>query len=183
MDSGVTKKDGMTLNGQCQNGFDYIKTILAEKEKRDRKYDGYSSLEGITMSFGNIDIRHHICRLNTDFKPLLYQWKQFGDSLDIDVEYSAPWPIEYEKRKLPKTGYYKGEPFWGSRNERSEIVSEWISEMKSLDMKLVMPPADWYQMHPEKYAKEYMEANSSVHLSPVKYRRKDWGKSALGIFE
>jgi hypothetical protein len=38
-------------------------------------------------------------------------------------------------------------------------------------------------MHSEKYAKECMEANSSVHLSPVKYRRKDWGKSALGIFE
>ena len=183
MDSGVTKRDGMTLNGQCRSGFDYIKTILAEKEKRDREYDGYSSLEGITMSFGNIDIRHHICRLNTDFKPLLYQWRQFGESLGIDVEYSAPWPIEYEKRKLPKTGYYKGEPFWGSYNERSEIVSEWISEMKSLNMNIVMPPADWYNMNPEKYAKEYMEANSSVHLSPAKYRRKDWGKSALGIFE
>ena len=96
---------------------------------------------------------------------------------------SADIPAIMEVAGPMMTGYYKGEPFWGSYNERSEIVSEWISEMKSLGMKLVMPPADWYNINPEKYAKEYMEANSSVHLSPAKYRRKDWGKSALGIFE
>jgi len=133
------------------------------------------------MSFGNIDIRHHICRLDADFKSLIRKWKEFGDSLDMEVEYNAPWPIEFEGRKLPKTGYYKDKPFWGSRNERSEIVSEWIGEMKCLNMNIVMPPADWYNMNPEKYAKEYMESTSSVHLSPTKYRRKNWDMSPLEI--
>jgi hypothetical protein len=138
-------------------------------------------VRGVTMSFGNIDIRHHICRLDADFKSLIRKWKEFGDSLDMEVEYNAPWPIEFEGRKLPKTGYYKDKPFWGSRNERSEIVSEWIGEMKCLNMNIVMPPADWYNMNPEKYAKEYMESTSSVHLSPTKYRRKNWDMSPLEI--
>ena len=173
--SAVIKTDGLTLNGQCTDNFDYVRSHINEM----LFINDTSTLKGVTMSFGNIDIRHHICRLNTDFIPLLYQWKQFGDSLNTYVEYNAPWPIEFEERKLPKTGYYKNKPFWGSYEERKNLVSEWISEMKSLNMNIVMPPADWYNMNPEKYAKEYMESTSSVHLSPTKYRRRNWDMSPL----
>jgi len=169
-DSAVIKTDGLTLNGQVNEDFEYVRSHIDEMGSR---------VHGVTMSFGNIDIRHHICRLDADYKSLIRKWKEFGDSLDMEVEYNAPWPIEFEGRKLPKTGYYKDKPFWGSRNERSEIVSEWISEMKCLNMNIVMPPADWYNMNPEKYAKEYMESTSSVHLSPTKYRRRNWDMNSL----
>ena len=169
-DTAVIKTDGLTLNGQVNDDFEYVRSHIDEMGTRVR---------GVTMSFGNIDIRHHICRLNVDFKPLLKAWKEFGDSLDMEVEYNAPWPIEFEGRKLPKTGYYKDKPFWGSYKERKNLVSEWISEMNSLDMNIVMPPADWYKIHPETYAKEYMESTSSVHLSPTKYRRRNWDMNSL----
>ena len=70
------------------------------------------------MSFGNIDVRHHLCRLNIDPRDMWIDWFRFGDSLPFEVEYSTPWPIEFEGRRLPKTGYYRGEPFCGSREDR-----------------------------------------------------------------
>ena len=35
--------------------------------------------------------------------------------------------------------------------------------------------------NPEKYAKEYMESTSSVHLSPTKYRRRNWDMNPLEL--
>ena len=52
-DSMVIKTDGLTLNGQIQSNFQYVRDHMAK----------CSNLQGITLSFGNIDVRHHICRL------------------------------------------------------------------------------------------------------------------------
>ena len=107
-DSMVIKTDGLTLNGQIQSNFQYVKDHMAK----------CSNLQGITLVFGNIDVRHHLCRLNIDPRDMWIKLKKFGDSLPIPVEYSVPWPIEFEGRRLPKTGYYKNQPFWGTRYER-----------------------------------------------------------------
>lgn len=169
-DSMVIKTDGLTLNGQIKTNFEYIKQHLSECNPK-----------GITMSFGNIDIRHHICRLNADIKPMLIEWKKFGDSLGIDVEYSTPWPIETEERRLPKTGYYKDKPFWGTRWQRMDAVTEWITTMDELGMQRVKYPEEWLLLNGERYAKEKMESVSSVHLSPEVYRRKEWGNNHVQL--
>lgn len=172
-DSMVIKTDGLTLNGQINTNFEYVISHIEECFPK-----------GITMSFGNIDIRHHVCRLKADIKPMLQAWKKFGDELErkgIKVEYSTPWPIEFEERKLPKTGYYKGQPFWGSREERMQVLSEWISCMDELGMTRVRYPEEWLTMDSEQYAKTNMESVSSVHLSPESYRRKDWGINCVQI--
>ena len=162
----VIKTDGLTLNGQLRSNFQYIKDHMAK----------CNNLQGITLSFGNIDIRHHLCRLHIDPRDMWIDLKRFGDSLPIPVEYSVPWPIEFEGRRLPKTGYYKGQPFWGSYYERSQMLERIFETMDMISMNRIMYPMEWLKMNPEEFAKTKMEGTSSVHISPEVYRRKDFGQ-------
>jgi hypothetical protein len=160
----VVKQDGTTLFSQVRTDFEYIKNHIKPHHK------------SLTISLGNIDVRHHILRLDVDWKYMYNKLFIFGDSLGIDVEYSLPWPIEFEERKLPKSGWYKGHPFYGSRIEREELVWSIYDYMVSNSVNIVKAPADWYKMDPEQYAKERMEGTSSVHLNPNFYRRMNWGQ-------
>jgi hypothetical protein len=158
----VVKENGKTLFGQARDGFPYVKEYLEKCPQ----------IEGITMVFGNIDVRHHLCRVPTEWKDMYREWKRFGDSLGIKVEYASPWPAEFEGRKLPKTGWYKGQPFWGSQPDRAAIIHEIHSFMESENMAAVKFPSGWFALDPETYAKERMERPQSVHLSPQFYRRR-----------
>ena len=157
----IVKNNGKTLFGQARDDFPYVREHLAECQ----------NLEGVTMVFGNIDVRHHICRLDADWREMYRAWKRFGDSLGIKVEYSVPWPIEYEGRKLPKTGWYRGRPFWGSWLDRNTLMLDIWDFMDELGMVSVTYPPEWGEMNPEQYARERMERPQSVHLSPQFYRR------------
>jgi hypothetical protein len=161
----VVKENGKTLFGQVRDDFSYVREHL----------DRCPQIRGVTMVFGNIDVRHHICRTGSDWREMYGAWKDFGNSIGIEVEYAAPWPVEFEGRKLPKTGWYNGQPFWGSRQERSELVHEIHSFMENEKMTEVKFPAGWFDLDPETYAKERMEKPQSVHLSPTHYRRRNWG--------
>lgn len=163
----IVKENGRTLFGQVSTDFAYVRETL----------DRCPQIRGVTMSFGSIDVRHHICRLNADWKHLYREWKKFGDSLEIEVEYSIPFPVEFEGRKLPKTGWYKDRPFWGSWEQRSMLVREIWEFAEDIGMNVVEYPKEWLDIDPEEYAKTHMEKPQSVHLSPEKYRRKEWGQS------
>ena len=160
----VIKTNGLTLNGMIKSNFQYVRDHMAK----------CNNLQGITLVFGNIDLRHHICRLGIDYRDMWIELKRFGDSLPVPVEYAVPWPIEFEGRKLPKTGYYKGQPFWGSYYERSQALAGIIETMDMISMNKIMYPNEWLMMNPEVYAKEKMEGTSSVHISPECYRRKEF---------
>ena len=162
----VIKTNGLTLNGQIKSNFQYVTDHIAK----------CNNLQGITLSFGNIDVRHHLCRLHIDPRDMWIDLKRFGDSLPIPVEYSVPWPIEFEGRRLPKTGYYKGQPFWGSYYERSQMLERIFETMDMISMNRIMYPMEWLKMNPEEFAKIKMEGTSSVHISPEVYRRKDFGQ-------
>jgi hypothetical protein len=165
-DSMVVKENGKTLFGQANSGFSYVREFLEKCPQ----------IRGVTMVFGNIDVRHHIIRTGSDWREMYAAWREFGDSLDIEVEYAAPWPVEFEGRKLPKSGWYKGEPFWGSWQERSELVRDIHAFMEREKMKKVSFPDEWFALDPETYAKDRMEKPQSVHLSPLFYRRTGWGQ-------
>ena len=172
--SAVIKQDGTTLYGQIKSDFAYIRETVAKAGK----------IDGVTLSLGNIDIRHHILRNDADWRGMLDAWKAFGDSVGIPVEYSAPWPIEFEGRRLPKSGWYKGTPFFGSQSARAQLVADWIGYMYDIGMDVVAPPVEWYSVDPTQYAEDYMEKPQSVHLNPMKYRRENWGvvKNTLEMF-
>lgn len=157
----TAKNDGKTLWGEVRTDFAITRQVLRECPQ----------VKGVTMVLGNIDVRFHICRLGADWKMMYDKWKEFGDSLGIEVEYSLPWPVEYEERKVPNIGMYKGKPFYGSRQERLDLVLRIRDYMDKKGMLTVSYPEEWYNVEPEKYAKEYMQRGRNVHLSPVHYRR------------
>ena len=157
----VVKDNGKTLFGQVRDGFPYVREYLEKCPQ----------IRGLTMVFGNIDVRHHLCRVPTDWKDLYSAWRRFGDSLGIEVEYACPWPVEHPERRLPKTGWYRGRPFWGSQEEREDLVIQIRQFMNDEGMLTVSYPKDWLLMDPEEYARERMERPQSVHLSPQFYRR------------
>jgi hypothetical protein len=163
-DSMVVKENGRTLHGQVTTDFAYVREYLAECPQ----------IRGITMVFGSVDLRHHICRLNADWKMMFREWKKFGDSLGVEVEYALPFPVEFEGRRLPKTGFYRGQPFYGTQKERAEILGEMWDFSESIGMNTVSYPREWLQLDPEEYARTRMEKPQSVHLSPEFYRRHGW---------
>ena len=157
------------INGQTLHGFLYnnkIEDIVIPK-----------NIKGVTFVLGSIDIRHHAMRQSNPYKThlkLVQDYilflEDFQDLYNVEVEVAAPVPIEYEGRKLPKTGYYEGTPFYGKLLQRRRLTSDTIKALQDSKIDVVMPPVEWYLMDPEKYANDYMEFGGSVHLAPTYYR-------------
>ena len=165
-ESCIVRSNGKTLNGQLRRDFSYVRDHLAQR----------MDLERLTLSFGSIDLRFHILRLDADWRAMWRAYKAFGDSLSLDVEYAIPFPVEYEERRLPKTGQYKGENFYGTQSQRAALLEDIVSFTDEIGMNVVHYPAEWRKMDPEEYAKTRMEKPQSVHLSPMFYRRMNWGQ-------
>jgi len=176
-DAFLSRNDGKTLNGAINAGFDHWQ----------QSFTRYKKLNFLRTCFGNIDIRHHICRLeNTTaaqervtvelvdryFKELS-RIKQLFDIQVIEVV--AALPIEDESRKLPKTGYYLKKPFWGSWDERNNahtVFNDRASDLcAKLGYKLIEWPKHFYNEE-NKLSFDYMERPRSVHVSPVNYMWK-----------
>jgi hypothetical protein len=163
----VLRANGKTLFGSLGSG------IITN-------FRGLKPFGEITLSFGSIDIRHHLLRhAGVNLDELISEYVKQGQSIEktfaCEVFYCAPVPVEHEGRKLPQTGYFKGTPFFGSREERLNMTLCFIDLLnKKSGGKVVKPPETWYNMDGEEYAKKYMENASSVHISPQHYRRKNW---------
>lgn len=167
-DQSITRLNGKTLYSAMEKeGFNnFIRGSLKPK-----------NLKEITLCLGSIDIRFHCLRLNQ------FTAKQFADryanqvmllqdNLGIPIKVCAPVPIEHEKRRLPKTGQYQGQNFYGDRWQRLKYTLDFIEYLDHycLDFEMVMPPKEWYLMDGQKYAEEIMELSSSVHIAPKNYR-------------
>ena len=166
----VLRENGKTLFGTLKRG------LLSEF----RSMEPFGS---VTFCYGSIDIRHHLLRHEDKLDELLDEYVKQVNRISADykceVSCTAPVPVEYEDRKLPKTGYYKGTPFFGSRKERLALTYRFIEGLDKRKVSIIHPPKEWYEMDGEKYAKTYMENSSSVHISPEYYRRNDWGPACL----
>jgi hypothetical protein len=168
--SGVIRINGLTLHGALQKGH-FVEQIgrLVHKPRR------------VTLVCGSIDIRHHIGRQSNPKQAVIDLCNSYADVADfladefnLQVEIAAPVPIEWEKRKIPQTGFYKGTPFTGTVDQRrywTELFMDTLSQQC-----LISPPSSWYSVDPEEYANIFMELNSSVHIAPPFYRRFDWGQ-------
>jgi hypothetical protein len=104
-----------TLHGALKEGLDSF------LPKRD-------SWRTIEVYFGNIDVRHHLCRQPDPFKAvedLVDEYIRQAISLTIrygcTVKIYELLPIENESRSVPKTGWYKHTPFYGSWEERNNV--------------------------------------------------------------
>lgn len=167
----VFRNDGKTLYGALQAGLSSL--IRTDNICYDR----------ISFCLGSIDIRHHLLRHELNIESLIdsyYQQAMKYSSDKTDIWFCAPVPVEFEGRRIPKSGFFKKEPFYGSCEQRKKVTEMFISELYKHTDNVIQPPSEWYNMNPQKYAETYMEYGGSFHLAPPFYRRNNWGVSVLG---
>lgn len=164
----VERRNGLTLYGA---------TKKEEFREIVRSYE-LLGIENVTLVAGSIDIRHHVARQaspETTVEDLVNAYVAEAEWISgeylCEVELCAPVPVEYEGRKIPQTGFYQGEPFAGSRDQRAVWTALFIEILKDKWQNVVQPPESWYTMDPEAYAATHMELASSVHIAPSSYRR------------
>lgn len=153
---GLNRTDGKTLFGFLKN---------ADYNELNSKYN-----ETITY-FSNIDIRFHLMR-QPDPKQatieLFNRYINFSSKLNNNI-IVEPLPIEHESRKLPGTGLYNGEKYFGSRLERMELRSIAIDIIRKSGQKFISWPDNWVDDDGMNMF-DYMEAKQSVHLRPKFYK-------------
>ena len=197
--SKCSRNDGLTLNGALNRGFS---TYIEEMDMEN--------INTLRLYFGNIDIRHHLARLHPDREEALeatrdlatryvYEVLKIKNDYRINnVEIVEALPIEHECRRLPKTGFYKDQPFWGSAKLRMDIRDQFnttlkINEVKHRAFKLISWPEEYmysqqiqiskdklsgiFKTHPENNVTfepgmlrfDVMEKPHSVHIAPTYY--------------
>lgn len=167
--SNINRNDGKTLYGALKG--DGLAGFI---------YEGLRPKKIITY-FGNIDVRHHLLREQDPFAASIQLCDRYIDELirlrdDYQAEISPVCllPIENEERRIPKTGWYKGTPFFGSREDRAKIVDIFNERINSRSSSCGFSPVHWpnfwYTMDPTEYAEKYMEKPGSVHLSRASYQ-------------
>ena len=134
-----------------------------------------SEVNSVECYFGNIDIRHHVCRLPGDFREntrqLALKYLKAVEALPIkDVSIYELLPIEDESRKLPQTGYYEKKPFWGSWDQRNEarLIFRQILEENTTRAKIIRW-TDYLLNSKGQLSFDHMEKPRSVHLSRGSY--------------
>lgn len=161
----VLRNDGQTLHGA-------LKKTLKSFIDPVKKYPKHG-----TFYFGNIDIRHHLMRQSdpkTSIDALHTEYiKQINGLNLVTSEIVSALPIENESRRLPKTGFYKNTPFYGSWQERTELVKYWNASLKA---RCAAEGIEFYE-HPECYFNsigeltfDVMEKPQSVHIARSHYR-------------
>jgi len=159
----VSRNDGLTMFGTLKRG---LKSFMPD------------NITNLILYFGNIDIRHHICRQEFPekaIKSMLVEYEKQIKELNIPgrIELIKALPIENESRVLPKTGFYKGTPFAGTWEERTSVV-----DLFNTLLEQICERNGWRcYSHPECYLNEdkeltfdVMEKPKSVHLCRDFYR-------------
>ena len=150
-----------TLHGSINRGFE---TFIPEGGSYDR----------IETYFANIDIRHHLCRFDdsiTEAQKLATRYveetNRIADKYSASVTMWEPLPIEDESRKVPKTGYYKGTPFFGTWQQRTDVRKAFIDILAKSDRLY-----SWTEPLMNTKGEldfEVMEKPQSIHLSRASY--------------
>ena len=154
---GLDRTDGKTLFGFLKDGDSLI-------QEWNQKYD-----ETVTY-FGNIDLRFHLMRQSDPkeaTKELFSRYVDFSLKLNNNTIIGL-LPVENESRKLPGTGLYLKQPFFGSRQERMELREIAHDIIKTSGCKYYIWPDSWVDEDGMGMF-EYMEPKQSVHLKPKYY--------------
>ena len=121
--------------------------------------------------FGNIDVRFHLPRQENPVEATKELVKNYINHAKINnAKVSCLLPIESESRKIPSTGLYQKNPFYGSQELRTELVKVFNTELLLSGLKVNVWPNEWYT-NLDYYEKEVMEPKQSVHIRPRYYAK------------
>lgn len=151
----INRTDGKTIFGYLKNPPDL------------------SRYEKLIFYFGNIDLRFHLMRQSDPVqatRDLFTRYVTYLKSLKRDVTVTQLLPVEHESRKLPGTGLYRGEKFFGTREERMKLRDVAHEILDQSGLSVLRWPTEWVDENGMKMF-EYMEPKQSVHLRPKFYMR------------
>lgn len=160
-----------TLHGAL-TGQGGIRQLMCEKFAHSEHF------EKLEFYFGNIDIRHHLMRQPNPSTATIDLAKRYFDEVDgrfpnsDDKAIYEPLPIEDISRKLPKTGYYKGEPFYGTWDERNTIRDLFADTLEGLCANSHVKFIRWTDYLKNGQGQldfKHMEKPRSVHLARASY--------------
>lgn len=163
----INRIDGKTLHGALKIG---LQNLVPQ----------FKQLNRLTVYFGNIDIRFHICRQDNPWQAIEilvkeYEWQLMDMKLanpDMQVEVVGVLPIESPDRKIPKSGLYKDQPFFGEPTRRIVASAALNTKLAEMCDSNGFSFLDWdhLKLKGEYLDQSQMEARQSVHLAPTSYR-------------
>jgi len=125
---------------------------------------------GVTLYFGNIDLRFHLGRMADPYKAteeLFTKYVNFARELNNPTLVQL-LPVEHESRKIPGTGLYKGQPFYGSRQLRMELRDIANDIIAQSGLNFISWSKDWVDSDGTAML-EILESKQSVHIKPKYY--------------
>jgi hypothetical protein len=149
----IKRMDGKTLYGFLKNPI---------------RLDNYSNS---ILYFGNIDVRFHLCRQIDPFdsaNELMQRYCEFA--LKNNSTIVNLLPIEDESRIIPKSGMYKNQPFFGSRELRSHLVMYCNEIMNTSGLNTIKWP-NFFVDNNNILKEDILEPRQSVHIRPKYYQR------------
>lgn len=138
--------------------------------KRETAEEINSRFDEVTLYFGNIDLRFHLMR-QADPKAatadLFTRYVAFAKQLKKATLVEL-LPVEHESRKIPGTGLYKKQPFFGTRAERMELREIANKIINESGLEVIQWPSEWIDEDGTKML-DILEMKQSVHLRPKHY--------------
>ena len=156
---------GRTLHGFLRRNTP--ETIIPSKLMND-------IFDETILYFGNIDIRFHLMRQENPKQAtieLLSKYIAFARELNNATLVNL-LPIEHESRKIPGTGLYKKQPFFGTREQRMELRDIANKLMNNSGLKTIQWPEEWIDSDGTKML-DILESKQSVHLKPKNWKYID----------
>lgn len=159
----LSRNDGKTLYG------------FLKEDKDLTKY------HNIIFYFGNIDVRFHLGRQQN---PIQATIELFNRYCEYARKYNATLvqllPIEDESRIIPKSGLYKGKPFYGSIELRKEIRKVANEIMYNSGIPMITWPG-FFMDENGNLKFEIMEPKQSVHIKPKYYAKENNKQLSLNL--
>lgn len=160
----IKRMDGKTLNGALNIG---LKNLIPSESQKN-----------IQFYFGNIDVRFHFKRFGgaSAIENIFERYSNQIRDLKNDgytITLTQLIPIEDESRKIPNTGKYLGENFFGTQSERLEYVEHFNSLLDELSDELDLDVARWENLDYNGLSFDDMESRQSVHIRPSSYMNFD----------
>ena len=124
----------------------------------------------VTLYFGNIDLRFHLMRQENPQQAtadLFNRYVEFAKQLKKATLVEL-LPVEHESRKIPGTGLYKKQPFFGTREERMQVREIANEIINNSGLEVIQWPSEWIDTDGTKML-DILEMKQSVHLRPKHY--------------